>query len=119
MATRQPDPKTALAQDLAGELQGDSKQLAAELFAHREPGGKVLPEAEYADLVRRNWGTAIAGPDGASVPWQVQEAQRNPEAFLAAFRGLGGVLPGEPGHPSTPPHPLDFNPTALNAPPSA
>lgn len=115
---RRTDPKTAFAQDLSGELEGDAKVLARDLFAGREPDGRQMSDADYAALVRRNWGTTLQGPDGQPLPWQQQEAQRNPEAFLRAFRAVGGVLPGEPGHPLTAPAPLDFSPTPMQAPPA-
>jgi len=57
MAKKQTETQT-IGERIAGELSGDSQQIAESLFSEVMGGAKKLPKQEYLQLIQRNWGNA-------------------------------------------------------------
>lgn len=71
---------------LRTEIDRDAAQIAVELFGTHQPDADSITDAAYDDEVRGAYSREDRG-------WLMEAQRSNPEAFLASFKRLGGIMP--------------------------
>lgn len=96
------DNMAQLSQEIAAELERDSRVLAKELFSGGEPDIEHKSKPEYLDYVRRNW------PDPGYRAKLLQQV--GPKNFMATAKDAwpdGWTPPPLPALPMQPSVPMD------------